>query len=82
MQAWEEKEIAMHYATVAEAAIAEALLAKGITDKSETEYRLIRMWAELHGFVSLNNSLSFREYHPDTLQFKDKIVREMLTDLG
>ena len=81
VQAWEEKEIAMYYASVAEAAISEALLAKGVTDKAETEYRLIRMWAELHGFISLNNSLSFREYHPDTLQFRDRIVREMLADL-
>lgn len=80
-QAWEEKEIAMYYAGIAEAAITEVLLKKGITDKEEVSFCLVRMWAELHGYVSLHNSLSFREYHPDTLRFKHRIVDEMLSVL-
>ena len=77
--AGEEKETAMHYAVISEAAISEILLKKGGGPKEESVYHLIRMWSMLHGYVSLHNSHSFREYHSDTLQFQKKIVEEILT---
>ena len=74
----EEKETAMHYAVISESAISEALSQKGDASKDESAYHLVRIWSMLHGFVSLHNSHSFREYHEDTLQYRKKIVEEIL----
>ena len=77
----EEKETAMHYAVVAEAAISEILVREGGNLKEKIAYHLVRMWSMLHGYVSLHNSRSFREYHSDTLQFQQRIVEELLASL-
>jgi len=74
----EEKETAMHYAVVAESAIHEILSKNSGNPKEESVYHLVRMWSMLHGYVSLHNSHSFREYYPDTLQFQEKIIEEIL----
>ena len=78
----EEKETAMHYTVIAEAVISEILSKKARDLKAETAYHIIRMWSTLHGFVSLHNSHSFREYHSDTLQFRKKIVEEIISSLS
>jgi len=78
----EEKETAMHYAVISEAAISEILSKNGGKPKEERVYHLIRMWSMLHGFVSLHISHSFREYHSDTLQFQQKIVEEILASFS
>jgi len=77
----EEKETAMHYARLSEAAFSEILLNKGGNLQEEIAFHLVRMWAMLHGYVSLHNSHSFREYHSDTLQFQQRIVDELLSGL-
>jgi len=79
--AWDQKAEAMHFASLAEAAITEALMKKGVESKEEVTFCLVRMWAQLHGYVSFHNSNSFHEYHPDTIQFKDRIVDEMVNEL-
>jgi len=76
----EEKATAMHYAVMAEAVISEILSKKGGAPKDEIAYHVIRMWSMLHGYVSLHNSHSFREYHSDALQFRQKIVEEILAN--
>ena len=77
----EEKDTAMHYAVISEAAISEILLTKKKNSKKESAYHLIRMWSMLHGYVSLHNSSSFREYHSNTLQFRQRIVEELLAGI-
>ena len=77
----EEKETAMYYAVMAETVISEILSKNGEVSKEEIEFHVIRMWSMLHGYVSLHNSHSFREYHSDTLQFQQKIVEEILASL-
>ena len=74
----EEKEIAMHYAVISEAAISKALAKKGSFNKTKVTYHLVRMWSSLHGFVALHNSYSFREYYSNTLRFRQQIVDELL----
>jgi len=74
----EEKDTAMHYAVISEAAISGILSKKGEVSKQDTTFHLVRMWSVLHGYVSLHISQSFREYHSDTLQFQQRIVEEML----
>ena len=83
----EEKETAMYYAAISEAAISEALSRCGASGgggkvtKKETIFHLVRLWSALHGYVSLHISQSFREYHSNTLQFQQRIVEEMLAGL-
>ncbi|MCL2127425.1 MAG: TetR/AcrR family transcriptional regulator [Treponema sp.] len=77
----EEKDTAMHYAVISEAAISEILLNKGKKSKKESAYHLIRMWSMLHGYVALHNSRSFREYHSNTLQFRRRIIDELLAGI-
>ena len=74
----EEKETAMHYAVISEAVISEILPDKTESLKEESAFHLVRMWSMLHGYVSLHNSHSFREYHSNTLQFQHQIVEELL----
>lgn len=80
--AGEQKETAMHYAVISEAAISEILSKKGESPDDESAYHLVRMWSMLHGYVSLHNSHSFREYHSNTLQFRQKIVEEILASFN
>jgi len=82
----EEKETAMYYAVISEAAISEILTEKtldhkGINLREESAFILVRMWSMLHGYVSLHNSGSFREYHSNTLKFQNRIVDNLLKDL-
>ena len=77
----DEKEIAMHYAVVSEAAISEVLAKRGNCTKTEIAYHLVLMWSQLHGFVTLHNSSSFREYYPNTLGFQKRIVEELIAKL-
>ena len=80
----EEKETAMYYAAISEAAISEALsrkAASGNVSKKDAVFHLVRLWSALHGYVSLHISHSFREYHSNTLQFRERIVEEMLADI-
>ena len=76
-----EKETAMYYAVVSEAAISEILKKNGRDSEEERAYHLVRMWSMLHGYVSLHNSRSFPEYYSDTLQFQQRIVDELLAGL-
>lgn len=76
----EEKEVAMHYTVISEAAISEVLSKKGDYSKEEIFYHLVRMWSTLHGFITLHISSSFREYNPNTFQFRQRIVEEMIAD--
>lgn len=82
-EARDEKETAMYYTVIAGDAISEILKKKN--DGSQTDediaYHLVRMWSELHGFVTLNNSNSFREYYTDTLKFQQRIVDELIGGL-
>jgi len=83
----EEKNTAMYYAAISEAAISEALSGKGAAGKSgrvskkEAVFHLVRLWSALHGYVSLHISQSFREYSSNTLQFRERIIEEMLTGI-
>ncbi len=77
----EEKETALYYISLAEEALSEILSEKKAADKEEVAFHLVRMWSELHGFVSLHNSFSFREYRSDTLEFRERIVESMLAAL-
>ena len=85
----EEKDIAMYYAAISEAAISEALSGKsscgngrgGKVSKKEAIFHLVRLWSALHGYVSLHISQSFREYNSNTLQFRERIIEEMLTSI-
>jgi AcrR family transcriptional regulator len=77
----EEKETAMYYAVISEAAISEILKKKGKDLKNERAYHLVRMWSTLHGYVSLHNSRSFPEYHSNTLKFQKQIVDNLLAGL-
>ena len=79
----EEKDTALYYAIISEAAISEILLRKtgklqrpGL--KEESAYHLVRMWSTLHGYVSLHNSGSFREYSLNTLKFQKQIIENLL----
>ena len=74
----EEKETVMHYATISETAISELLSHKSAYSKRKIAYHLVRMWTQLHGFVTLYNSYSFREYYPHTLHFQQRIVEELI----
>jgi len=78
LTAKEEKETAMHYAVISEAAIIDVLSKKRKVSKQEAAFHLVRLWSGLHGYVSLHISQSFREYHSNTLQFRERIVEEML----
>jgi len=74
----EEKDTAMYYAAISEAAISGAISKKRKASKQEAAFHLVRLWSALHGFVSLHISQSFREYHSNTLKFQERIVEEML----
>ena len=78
----DEKEIAMHYAAISEAALSEVLSLNGNCSKAEIAYHLVRIWSQLHGFVALHNSFSFREYYPHTLKFRRQIVNELIDGLS
>ena len=82
----EEKETAMYYADISEAAISEILekREKVLKEKDlneEKAYHLIRMWSMLHGYVSLHNSRSFPEYRSNTLKFQKQIIEDLLAGL-
>ena len=76
--AWKEKEVAMHYTVITEAPISQVMSKKRKVSKKEIVYHLVRMWSQLHGFVTLHNSSSFREYHSDTLRFRERLIEELL----
>ena len=77
----EEKETAMYYAAISEAAISEALSRKGKVTKKDAVFHLVRLWSALHGYVSLHISHSLREYYSNTLQFRERIIEEMLASI-
>ena len=78
----EEKEVAMHYTIITETAISQVLSKNGKVQKKEIVYHLVRMWSQLHGFIMLHNSSSFREYHSDTLRFREQMIDELLAGLN
>ena len=77
----EEKDTAMYYAVISEAAISQLLSKKRKVSRQDAAFHLVRLWSALHGYVSLHISQSFREYHSNTLQFRERIVEEMLAGI-
>jgi AcrR family transcriptional regulator len=77
----EEKDTAMHYADLSESAISEILKVNGKFSEEDVSYHLIRMWSELHGFVSMHNSHGFQEYDANPIRFENRIIEAMLSEL-
>ena len=74
----EERDIAMHFARIAEAVVAEILGKDIARDNDEISFQVVRMWSTLHGYVALHNSRSMPEYQSDTLVYRDRILDEMI----
>ena len=77
----EEKDTAMYYANAAEKALSEILYKHGVNTSEEVSYHLIRIWSGLHGFVSMNNSHSFREYYSNPVHFQHRFIEGMLLEI-
>ena len=83
----EQKDTAMHFAVISEVILLEILTGKrsdleGEALEEAIAYYLVRNWSILHGYVSLHNSYSFREYRSNTLMFQKQIIEETVRGLG
>ena len=75
--AYEEKTVAFRFAEIAKETVA-ALLPEGDVTEEELTYRIIRLWSELHGVVSLNNSRGIKEFGVDFHRFAGRVTEEIL----
>mgnify|MGYP001021872106 CR=1 FL=1 len=76
--AFEEKTTAFHFAEIARESLKAVLFDKDLTEE-ELTYRILRLWSELHGIVSLSNSHGIKEFNVDISTFVERMIEEMLS---
>lgn len=77
----EEKEVAFYFARTAEEALAQ-ILKNAKAPEEQITFQVIRLWAGLHGLVSLYNSHGFREYEANPEKYFQQIAHDLLSDLA